>query len=305
MSLLREIQDAATNENTSLPTVLRKCRILATRLKHEGLKEWTQFELDGYPFLKTLPDYRATFCQAFGTFFGVGGQRLKNAPIGISSIPKVARTTLLGIKFGHGIASLENMVKGANKDVLERRWPADTYKKFGNSIYPNMELMEAWNVIPVSFIVGILDTVRNRVLNFALEIEEQYPDAGNVLSISTPMSSKIQHIFNTTINGSVGNFATGSENFNQSAIMEISQGDFEGLSKFLKSLGLSNRDVKELHTAIKSDEKPKQKRVGGKVAEWLGQAVTKSAQGLLKIGSGVASKVLTDAIFRFYGFPTS
>jgi hypothetical protein len=177
---------------------------------------------------------------------------------------------------------------------------------FGGSIYPGLVLMEAWNAVPLSFVVGILDTVRNRVLNFALEIEEQYPEAGDVSSISTPISSsKIQQIFNTTINGPVGNLATGSQNFSQSAIMEIGKGDFEELSKFLKSLGLTSDDIKELHIAIKTDGQPKQKHFGGRVAEWLGKAVTKSAQGLLKIGSDVASKVISDAIFRYYGLPTS
>ncbi len=40
MTLLREIQDAATNENVSLAVVLRKCKILATRLKHEPFRKW-------------------------------------------------------------------------------------------------------------------------------------------------------------------------------------------------------------------------------------------------------------------------
>ena len=306
MSLLREIQDAATNETAGLATVLRKCRILATRLNHDGLKKWTQFELDGYRSETNLPSYRTLRCHSFGNFFGIAGQRMENAPIALTSIPKEVRETLTIIRFQQGVASLQDIVKNANNDTLQNRWPADANKMFGNSIYTGFVLVEAWNAVPLSFVVGILDTVRNRILNFVLEIEEQNPNAGDVSSIEKPMSpSKVQQIFNTTIYGDVANMATGSQNFSQSAITEIAQGDFEQLSKFLKSLGLNGDDIKELDVAIKTDGQPKQKHFGGRVAEWLGKAVTKSAQGLLKIGSDVASKIITDAIFQYYGLPTS
>lgn len=58
MTLLREIQAAATEADVPLPTVLRKCKVLASRLRHEPLKEWTDRELNGYPSLNALPDYR-------------------------------------------------------------------------------------------------------------------------------------------------------------------------------------------------------------------------------------------------------
>ena len=58
MSLLREIQDAAVDGTSDLESLLRKCRVLATRLKHDELKNWVTWELDGYPAEVPLPDYR-------------------------------------------------------------------------------------------------------------------------------------------------------------------------------------------------------------------------------------------------------
>lgn len=48
MSLLREIQDAATSSGVQVSVALRKERILAARLGHEPLKRWVGNELDGY-----------------------------------------------------------------------------------------------------------------------------------------------------------------------------------------------------------------------------------------------------------------
>ena len=45
MTLLREIQNDA---DTSVAVVLRKCKILAARLRHEPFKVWVENELNGY-----------------------------------------------------------------------------------------------------------------------------------------------------------------------------------------------------------------------------------------------------------------
>ncbi len=304
MSLLREIQEAATNDTAELATVLCKCRILATRLKHDGLKQWTQYELDGYPMRKDLPKYRVLKCQSFGTFMGAFGRQLRNAPIPTRCIPEGLRETLPTVNFYQGVAALQDLVNNCKSGSLQNRWPADVFELFGGSIFEDMNLMEAWNTIPKSAVVGILDTVRNRVLNFALEIEEENADAGDVISTSPPMSqSKVQQIFKTTIHGNVGNIASGSQHFSQSSAMEIERGNFEQLAEFLKTLGLENKDIKELNAAVKADGEPEKKTFGRKVADWLGQTISKSAQGLLKVGCDVAPKVIVAALHRFYGWP--
>jgi hypothetical protein len=86
MSLLREIQDAAIDGSTDLETLLRKCRVLAARLKNEQFKQWVQSELDGYSSTADVPDYRKFHCQCFGHFSGPFGSGLKNAPIPESCI---------------------------------------------------------------------------------------------------------------------------------------------------------------------------------------------------------------------------
>jgi hypothetical protein len=303
MSLLREIQEAATSEGTDLSTVLRKCRILATRLQHDGFKQWTNFELDGYPVAEGLPKYRIQRFHSFGNFVGAFDRQARNVPIPVTSIPEKLRDTLTIVPFQQGVAALQAMVDDADKSTLQHRWPADASKLFGSSIIPGMYLMEAWNDIPVNFVVGILDTVRNRVLNFVLEIDEQNPKAGDVSSISRPMSQqKVQQIFNTTIHSNPGNLAIGSQNFNQSVTIEVKQGDFKELSKLLNNLGINDAEVKELQSAIKVDGQPKQNNFGEKVANWFGKIISKSAQGLLKVGSDVATSMIKEALFRYYGF---
>lgn len=56
--------------------------------------------------------------------------------------------------------------------------------------------MQAWKVIPIGAVVGVLDAVRNRVLNFVLEIEAEEPSAGEASINSNPLpQERIQQIF--------------------------------------------------------------------------------------------------------------
>jgi len=67
-------------------------------------------------------------------------------------------------------------------------------------------------------------------------------------------------------------------------------------------LGINDAEVKELQSAIKVDGQPKQNNFGKKVANWFGKIISKSAQGLLKVGSDVATSMIKEALFRYYGF---
>ncbi|MEO6787813.1 MAG: hypothetical protein ABI318_16935, partial [Chthoniobacteraceae bacterium] len=156
-------------------------------------------------------------------------------------------------------------------------------------------------------VIAIIETVRNRVLNFALEIEAANPNAGEAAPGSKPLPEKIvTQIFNTNITGNVGNVATGSSHFQQAATVQITAGDTKALRESLKSLGVSDAEADELEAAIESDPPlKKRKGFGRKVGEWIGKMVSKSAQGLLKVSTEVAAETLSRTIKSYCGFPPS
>lgn len=303
MSLLREIQDAAIDGSTDLETLLRKCRVLAARLKNEQFKIWVQSELDGYPSRSDVPDYRKFHCQCFGHFSGPLGSGLKNAPIPESCIPEQLREGLTNIVMAEGVGSLKDLIDGGKDGTLHSNWPADAAPLFGREIYQNMNLMQAWMVISKSSIVGILSTVRNRILNFAIEIEATNPAAGEAAPGSVPVPKEtVTQIFNTNIYGTVGNVASG-HNIQQTATVNIKKGNFESLENYLKDQGIEIADLAELKEAVKSEPKTTESGFGKKVSGWIGKMLQKSAEGTWKIGTTVAANVLTTAIKLYYGIP--
>ena len=161
--------------------------------------------------------------------------------------------------------------------------------------------MQAWIAIPKSAVVGILSTVRNRILNFALEIEATNPDAGEATTDERPIpEDRVSQIFNNYIYGSVGSVASG-HGITQTTQQNINSGDFDSLASFLRDVGFDDSDISELRQAVDAEEVPKKDGFGPKVAGWIGKAVGKVAQGGMKISTSVASSVISEALKNYYG----
>jgi hypothetical protein len=298
MTLLQQIQTEAVGNDVDLAVILRKCRVLAQRLKNEEFKQWVVAELDGYQEEQPVPEYRVvTNVPCYGTLFGTFQRQVRNFQIPKHRIPEPLWKPLFDVKFTEGVAGLEDMVSRATKGELHIMWPASICAAVGRNIVVDYNLVEAWKMVPIGVVVGILDTIKNRILNFVLEIEAESPNAGEPIAPPIP-PQKVHQIFHTHIVGDVGNMAVGSHSFSQTVIQ---QNDFDGLAKFIKSIGGTRDDCQQLKTAIEADGKPSGKSFGGKVAGWLGGMVTKAAQGMLKVGEDVAAKVISEKLKQYYG----
>ena len=200
MSLLRQIQDAAVDSSVELPTLLRKCKILAFRLGNEDFKRWIDNELSGYDEKDDLPEYRILNVNSKGHFSGAFGSGLKNADIPLLCVPEDFRESLGHSYLMQPIAAIASLVSSQSSGTIQEAWNPDWVAHFGRNIYERMVCMQAWKVIPASALVAALDTVRTRVLNFVLEIEAQNPAAGEAMIDEKPVPpEKVQQIFNTYI----------------------------------------------------------------------------------------------------------
>jgi hypothetical protein len=302
MSLLREIQDAATNETISLAVVLRKCKILATRLKHEPFKKWVEQELNGYDSREDLPEYRIIHgVGSFGHFAGPFGSGLQNAPIPPRCIPEEFREWIEKIEMFEGVSTYEDYTR---EEAVRIQWPPDLTALVGLRIYQNMNCLQAWKLLPRGTVVGLLDTIRNRVLSFALEIEEIAPDAGDVAPGVRPLSEqRVSQVFNSYILGGNNTIAAGSSHFTQISTFEVRKNDFESLKNYLTSAGLTHEDVSELALAIKEDALPTgAMKPGKRVSGWIGKMVSKAASGTWDIATSAAADILSKAVSSYYGF---
>lgn len=302
MTLLREIQNAAIDSNVKLSDLLRKCKVLAARLKNEEFMKWVDSELNGYESKDALPSYRIVGVTAHGNLCGPFQAEMRDIPIPASCLPEKFRDWAEKTYLSQPISSLEDLVKG-DGGILTCEWPGDLIAWVANNIYRGYTLIAAWQHVSRGAIVAILDTVRNRILSFVLEIEEEAPDAGESPPGSQPIpQERVNQVFNTYIMGSVGSIASGSSEVKQTNILIVQQGNFKELKATLKQYGVGEPDILDLRNALDSDTgTERSKKIGERTSNWIGKMIGKASSGAWKIGTSVASEVLTKSISSYLG----
>jgi len=161
-------------------------------------------------------------------------------------------------------------------------------------------LVGAQSEISKATVEAIIDTTRNKLLDFILELSEVDP---NVMSseeaISDLPKEQVKNIFNYTIYGS-NNIVAGGQEVNQSVHQNIQKNDLKSLTSFLKGIGITNSDIEALKVAIDEDGGV-QNDFGQKVISWIGNMMIKASKGTWKIALETAPKLLTNALSSYYG----
>ena len=203
------------------------------------------------------------------------------------------------------ISSYTYLIKEhSSGDAIKIAWPANLIAYVGTKIYENMNCISAWKVISCSLIASLLDTVRNRILSFVLEIEAEAPDAGEALPDTKPISEeRVAQVFQTVVMGNVTNLAAGNKATAQSIEITVVKNDLESLKKYLSSRGVGKADLKDLDNAIQEDAKSGVKdTLGDKVRAWFGEMISKSGTAAWNVATSVATQLLIQALSKYYGF---
>jgi hypothetical protein len=216
MTLLREIQAAATESKVDISTVLRKAKILAARLQNAEFGNWVDRELNGYSDHSTLPPYRVVPVEVRG-HISRSGLHWNDAPIMTASLPEKLRTWGEVCYLSQPIAAIASLAAGAQQGVqLQVPWPQELAIRFGAQGYNGFECLGAWQVVSPHALIGVVDTVRNRILDFALKIEAENPEAGEASPDTEPVPrERVQTIFQNTFYAPVGKLAQNGQDFLQ------------------------------------------------------------------------------------------
>jgi hypothetical protein len=277
---LATLIDDAAGSAVAVDELLRRLKVVATRARIPELEAWVQKELDGYEDSTELPSYRGPFpAHVLGYFSGMFGSHASNVPIAPSAFPAEYREgRLFEVRFFDGVAELETLAAATSE--LQIPWPADALilvqhlvGKGQINLNGNV-LQEAHQVISRSSVVGILRTVRDRVLALALRLEQENPHLGETgVQPASPAVGRDVHII---VNGGQPNIAVASHNFTQS--VAVPPGDRGFLVSRLKEVGVADADLAELEEALDADEAgvaPKP-GPGTRVLGWLGQLTLKA-----------------------------
>jgi len=293
VSLLDDIQVAATDPSHSLSDLLRKSQILAFRLRHEPFREWVAHELNGYPDDAGLPDYRGSLRgEIKADLAGMFGRAAKNVAVPLTNIPEEVRDRAVQFKFYQGVAMLESLIGDARRTGETRVMsPFSAELAALTPVWQDYQTISMWLEVPIASVVGILDQVRSRALEFVLEIETENPEAGATATKDPPVPlARADAIFNTVIYG--GQVALGP-----GATVSVTPGDLGSLMAYLDAQGVAKEDRAELEAALKADKN----RLGQRVKGWLGEMAVKTASFGGGVAENAAGGLIAAAVIRFLG----
>jgi len=251
ISLLREIQADLASKDAHATTVLRKCKILASRLGSDDFAQWVEWELNGYPESQPTPEYRRLTIAYYASFMN-SAWRLPKQPVPLQVVPEKQRDSFQYIEFRDGIAKADSFTR-ANKGAVIQR-PELIFALQGN-MYPDMNCQGVWGEISGIEFEQLISAVKNRILDFCLKIEAENPEAGEALPNTQPVpTEKLRPLVQNLFYGTVGNIAQNSERFRQTANIGVQTDDLARFvtefSIHLDELGLDARQRQKVEAQI-------------------------------------------------------
>jgi AbiTii len=295
--LLEKIIDLATDNDKSLSALLRQCIVLGHELKNDSLKTWANDELKGYKDVQKVPEYRIVHAGAMGTFTAGYLFPTITRPVPAGLMDKDHRWAAETVHLAQPVSAYENVLRSSSEgNSLTYQWRADMVVYYQERFIPGHVMTTAWQEVPPSAIAGMLDTIRTRVLNVALDIKKEIGESDADLKKIEPNSEKAEKVNHIVINHIYGGtvYVGDQQTINT---QNIAVGNWQELTKALLAAGIQERDIGELSHAIEQDGK----KFGSRVKEWIGRNAPKVLDKGLQAGTSVGTTILVEYIKRHFG----
>jgi hypothetical protein len=265
-SIVLELQRKALEKDADVAELVRMALVVARKLRLKEFEKWAELELNGYGNAD-LPDYRVVTAEvkAHNPYHGW--------------IPVIFEDT--GTAQAAAEAPCTNPIGELQYMVTNHKEGGYLHQPFSHDITQNLMRGSRVPLVPtrligITHIVGILDAVRNTVLNWALELE-QNEILGEGLTFSAAEKEKaasVPSIHITNFHGVLGDVQA----------QQVQIGDYNSIHEELKQLGIDQKARNELENILdeyKAAESKKKQSLAkrglawvAKHAETLGQLAT-------------------------------
>ena len=294
--VLDKIIELATDTDKPLSVLLRQCVVLAHELKNDSLKSWANQELNGYADPRKVPEYRVINAGATGTFnAGYAFPTIKR-PIPATAMKEAHRWAATEVRLCEPVSAYENLLKEGSGKQLVIPWSADMIAYYQAQFIEGHALLHAWQEVSHGAIAGMLDTVRTRVLNVALDIKSEIGESDADLRRVPNNSEKAEKVNHIVINHIYGGMVFQGDHQTVN-VQNISTGNWEDLRKALLSHGIHDPEISELSKAIEQDGKT----LGSRVKNWIARNATKVWDHGLQLGTSVGTALLTEYVKKHLG----
>ena len=174
MKQLNDIIDAATGNKQEVSVLLRQCLVLSYLIKNDRLKGWVEKELNGYSDTDQLPEYRKVNSLAVGFFVGPFGSSISEQPLNPYVLAEEHRHFAMTAFLMQPVAAYDRgKTPAEKKERFVIPWPPALTTKYQKKFIKDYVLDRAHQQVPSAVFTALIDTIRNRVLRFALDLREE------------------------------------------------------------------------------------------------------------------------------------
>ena len=213
-SLVREIQMDALRPTVAVSDLLRKALVVSTKLNVRSNVEWINSELHGYDAELEVPVYRVLegIPQVFNPMRGYQALQM----------PADMQEIVCKVHLGWSVAEIEAII-ARNESMVRMGFNAKMTEALTKMISYNLRPSM---VMSASMFVRILDSVRSRVLQWALDLEAA-GIVGDGLSFSPGEVKAAQQVTNITNhigsmhNSQIQQLSSGTQSFQMTEQREV------------------------------------------------------------------------------------
>jgi hypothetical protein len=177
MNFFNEIAD----NNYPLSNTIRKLQIILRNIDTDLIEHWIEGELNGYKADDSLPEYRYYKTESMlmngvdGT--SINGLKYTNYPITLNGyFDKKDLKKLSNYPIPNSIQELEHFLKADNIKIATNRYYATKLEIKLREEHPDINIFNLCTGITTVDIDGILNKIRNKLLNFVISIHKEFPD---------------------------------------------------------------------------------------------------------------------------------
>lgn len=288
-SVILELQDLAADSRNNIADVLRKAYLVATKLDLPEFSNWLSRELHGYGVDDAVPEYRKVHAElkAENPYHGqvpflIGDQRVVDKLCNVEmreSVPAIVQ--LLSSKGGTFQLTLPPDIVQVLMGIQKSYAP----------LYPV-------RIVERSEFANILEAVRTAILEWALRLEKEGIVGEGVRFSSQERERAAANIRIQNFQGILGNVSHSSV---AQQIVNIQQGDFDGVRRYLAQNRVTDTDIAELEVALQTEKESNGSKFGPQVSSWIGKMVKKAADGSWDMAVETAAHLLATALWAYYG----
>jgi hypothetical protein len=289
-SIVIQLQEQALDSKVPLPDLLRKAIVVAKKLSISEFETWIEAELNGYTEPAEFPEYRWITGEVkfWNPYHGWCPVIFEDGEDGAACSRRPT---------AQSVAELEHLAQNSEGSQAHLPFPHSMQAKFAKMGAPNPPVL----LVPVAAIPGILDAVRNIVLNWAIKLEQDgilgeglsFTKAEQDAASGTPYH--INNFFGSVSNSQIQQHSPNATQVATSGLdVEQVKAFLDALSQAVSDLHLEGDDQAEVEAEVATVESqmasPRPK--WGILRESLG-SIRRVLEGA---GGGAAAKVLLDLL---------